>query len=752
MYKKYVLIVISISIIPMLTIYFITYNLLANGMINQLKEKEIKTLTGYQNKVDLALENINDIAIQLANNYSNYNYYENELYRMPLTEVRRILQLNYSMILGNGNINSFYVYYKEGTKIIVNDHFAQWDSFYDKEWLNLYNELSEKVGNEGISNFSIREIYTDSSYQYKQKVSTIIVPFSISRNEKNGYIVINIDIDKLINNYIDIQQSQYQIISSEGRMISGNDTKLDLNDNTYQERSSVTIEGKKKLIFRIISPNNQWQYISITDELDLLSPLESLKNTMLFIIVFCFILTVVVSFVISRRLYEPIGMLFESFKELLPNPNADKKIDKLGKDFDFVIKNFKEQILEKKELELKIEDNEKAIIENKLRKILRNEIIVDEEISKEKFFGSNISGYIVLTVENYENSTVTNNVMRNSFDNNIRDTLNKIIGTSYRFYSSDIDKSRVFIVIIIDNNSEYEKSKLDITRFCNEIIELTEGEYGNTFIGIGSFVSNFEDLNRSYIESLNALKHKIFSDDKRVFVYDDLTRYEELVVVQHPIELEKRLVQAIKSRNSSESEKIIDEILEGIMKFEFSPDYVYSWLNSIRDMLFAIPDSLGFMIDEIIFRDYKELYKKGERIININQARSYLKEVCDNIIQGLNIKLSNKNTELIEDIKEYILKHVGDDVSLVNVASHYGMSSTYLSTIFKQETGENFVQYVSDIKMQLAKRLITETNIKIRDVSEKVGYLNENSFYYVFKKITGKTPNQYRKDSRKGKA
>ncbi|NLU42890.1 MAG: helix-turn-helix transcriptional regulator, partial [Firmicutes bacterium] len=77
------------------------------------------------------------------------------------------------------------------------------------------------------------------------------------------------------------------------------------------------------------------------------------------------------------------------------------------------------------------------------------------------------------------------------------------------------------------------------------------------------------------------------------------------------------------------------------------------------------------------------------------------------------------------------------------VASAINISPGYLSTIFRQSTGTCFTDYVTGVKIDQAKRLLRETDYKVYEVSEMLGYQNAYYFSKVFKKIVGMTPSEY---------
>lgn len=106
-----------------------------------------------------------------------------------------------------------------------------------------------------------------------------------------------------------------------------------------------------------------------------------------------------------------------------------------------------------------------------------------------------------------------------------------------------------------------------------------------------------------------------------------------------------------------------------------------------------------------------------------------------------------QNNGTIEQIKAYIQDHLNDDLSLDAVAKNIGISAGHLSRLFKQETGQNFLDYIVDCRMQKAAILIRQPQHSISVVAESVGYRTSRYFSEVFKEYYGVTPTEYRKNT-----
>ncbi|MDI6878492.1 MAG: AraC family transcriptional regulator, partial [Desulfitobacteriaceae bacterium] len=107
-----------------------------------------------------------------------------------------------------------------------------------------------------------------------------------------------------------------------------------------------------------------------------------------------------------------------------------------------------------------------------------------------------------------------------------------------------------------------------------------------------------------------------------------------------------------------------------------------------------------------------------------------------------------RRNELIENVKHHLAANFSKDIKLNDVAKEANMSYHYFSKFFKDETGHNFTDYLVNIRIKEAKKLLDEDACSIKEVSVQVGYKDPNYFSKIFKKMVGLTPTEFRERTR----
>jgi two-component system response regulator YesN len=172
--------------------------------------------------------------------------------------------------------------------------------------------------------------------------------------------------------------------------------------------------------------------------------------------------------------------------------------------------------------------------------------------------------------------------------------------------------------------------------------------------------------------------------------------------------------------------------------------------------------SINIAFTQVIYNIYNNVLKKYsflEDVYDLSQITNIgflgvetLENIEEQLIDNINkliliIKEYNLNRgdNIVQRACEYVLNHIDDDITLTAIANNFNISKNYLCSIFKQQTGENFLEYTTKAKMERAKILLKKYDYKVYEVSDMLGYKETAYFGKLFKKYTGYTPVEYKK-------
>lgn len=279
---------------------------------------------------------------------------------------------------------------------------------------------------------------------------------------------------------------------------------------------------------------------------------------------------------------------------------------------------------------------------------------------------------------------------------------------------------------------------LEDTRKLLENIREVLGRYLKTGVsfGISSFGVGYQDLNRLYYESEQAINKKFFTGSGRNLFYRGQEQDECRILITRKM---GRLI-----RNTRDEEEIsrLKGVEEAFCKHE-NPVSIRQYFEH------AISGQIGKILLNIqqryqITESYTRRIKQSETMDEIIKVYQEVQE----FLRSDGEKKQEHLSKPVKDILRYIREHYTEDITLDRLAEYVELSRTYVSGLFKKETGMNLTNYITNYRIEKAKELLRDTNLKSYEVAEKVGFLDESYFSRSFKKITGESPNSFKKGVR----
>ena len=173
--------------------------------------------------------------------------------------------------------------------------------------------------------------------------------------------------------------------------------------------------------------------------------------------------------------------------------------------------------------------------------------------------------------------------------------------------------------------------------------------------------------------------------------------------------------------------------------------------NQAKDLYYKLFRALDEAARQLKLTQYnaqENLIDALEKTFSFNELHQKLSQKTDDFFQtAANTEEENSTIFLIKD---YIgQKYMNETLSVKDISEHVFLSTSYVCTFFKNETGQTLNQYLTEYRMEKAKQLLADPRYKISDISSRVGYSDGNYFGKSFKKYTGLSPSEYR-DKKEG--
>lgn len=275
------------------------------------------------------------------------------------------------------------------------------------------------------------------------------------------------------------------------------------------------------------------------------------------------------------------------------------------------------------------------------------------------------------------------------------------------------------------------------------------------FIGIGHPVTRIRDLAKSYDSTGKAFTYQYAPDRDGVIFFDEIDAEkveEEKENVPWDfgnVDFQKLnmdyLRNFLKNGDMDQVHQFVEEYIEGFGKSNMDSFMFCQYtLINLQMKVIHFMGEMG-MNPQDLENEFQDYQTQITKILTSQKAIEYIEELLEAVLRIRNRNLLKKHSSVIEEAQTFLLENYqNENLSLNVVASEVGLSSSHFSTIFKQETGRSFVEFLAQIRMEKAKELLRFTDKKVAEISYAIGYKDPHYFSYLFKKNQGCTPKEYR--------
>ncbi len=254
------------------------------------------------------------------------------------------------------------------------------------------------------------------------------------------------------------------------------------------------------------------------------------------------------------------------------------------------------------------------------------------------------------------------------------------------------------------------------------------------FIGIGHAYGALEEIRLSYQEALIATADSGLPSKHRF--YEDLPAIGELKEDYPNKQMEKQFIDHIRLGAWEDVQATVSDYIGRYEKNGFGLMLAGQRVLESLWVVYRVLSEMGIDTEKPYFsfqmQDYREL-------------RAEAASGLDKLVRSAEQHRLRVEPDAVRQIKQYIAQHSAEDISLEAIAARVNLSPFYISKVFKEETGVNYIDYLTECRIERAKSLLTDQELSLKAITFEVGYNDPNYFSKVFKKLCGVSPSEYRK-------
>lgn len=294
----------------------------------------------------------------------------------------------------------------------------------------------------------------------------------------------------------------------------------------------------------------------------------------------------------------------------------------------------------------------------------------------------------------------------------------------------NLNENQILLIFYQSASDNYARIAKDVQKYIAENFD-TE-----CFIAISHKVDGVKQCYKAYQEVELLLENKFYRTDTKIFLPGEEMEQDRTEYTRG--EYQKRLKEDIRLKDFAHLWADY-RMLQGIIYQKRMDSQMY----------------VKFLFSEVV----KELYEamdmvespKMQKIIEDIYQSGSLNDICSYVESAIKeFEEQNETSEEgarndIEQVRKYIMNHLEENLSIDRLAGQVYLSPGYLSYMFKKETGMNLSRYIKECRMEKAKELLKETNMKIVQIGKEVGFSNVSYFCQSFREYCGVSPEKYRK-------
>lgn len=603
--------------------------------------------------------------------------------------------------------------------------------------------------------------------RYENVITYVMYDFKNAFNQPEGALVVNASTEWLLQNIKDInmvdakRQDKIIILDDKAEIVGKDSDDATLQDalkGVYQQHinGSVSsdktgyftndIDGKKYLITYTFVEKMNWTLVKAQLYDEVFNKVNSLKYTLIVIIVAIMILALMASIFISKKIYKPIGNLVKhviSNVSEMEHSHAKDEISYLNNAYQFSIDQLKQYKLEKQ--------SDREILKTYfLRKLLLDSrSVTDDEFVKatlESGVGLSHNEPAIVCVVKIDDRAQFEQ-MFSYFDRDL--VIYGIINISLEILSGTLSVEAVemkhdhvaFILNIVDSNSE------DLVSEITKLWESAQSYISKYYkVSISIFISdiseNLHDLTDKYEVALNNSVYRLLYGKSCILTNQIIQSNTDNAQVGYSVSLEKKLDDSLKSGNALSTEETLKKIFDEIAKLSYN-NVLLSVMNLVNTLK-VITEEINRARLEPLQINFNLLSQQLFSMETLEEQHHRILQICRHVVTKAERAENDKHAIIVYTVNELIqADYANPAMCLQYIADKMNLSAKHVSKIFNSQQAKSVAECINDVRLEKAANWLQNSNLSMKEILQKIGVENESYFYKLFKKKYGVPPKEY---------
>ncbi|WP_175480590.1 response regulator [Paenibacillus sp. OK003] len=320
----------------------------------------------------------------------------------------------------------------------------------------------------------------------------------------------------------------------------------------------------------------------------------------------------------------------------------------------------------------------------------------------------------------------------------LREAVHTLENDFFKIFVIEQQRGKFGLLLLWHEHDQEDSALRD--KLCNIHMVLRERLHVDIGLYAGTPVNKIGDVPHSYHEAEAAARHK-FAEDGGVVRYAEIKDKPLYVFNVYQDDVDQ-LIMSLEEGNRSAYHKIVEDKFRLFQANRFSPQAVSgSLIHSITGIL-GVAHEMGGNDEGL--QQLKELAQQSHEGWNLRLLKNTFLNALEEAENYLSLLRSEQSKGEIHKIKRYIDAHYTENISLKSIAALFYMNPVYLGRLFRKGYNLYFNDYLLNLRIQEAKKLLRQTNLRVYEVAARVGFQNADYFVTQFEKIVQLSPTEYR--------